>query len=143
RDVPAELLAGDAGTRLAPERIMPELQRPANARIPGLLEGPFANGAALVIDGTWELGEGDAHALALATDEALAVIDLPALDDHAERALATWLGAPGIAKTAYDTKLAGHQLGGRGLPPAGGRTDLAIAEFLCRPDQRPTDLAGL
>src|SRR5699024_1495566 len=93
--------------------------------------------------GSWELGQGDVHSLALATETEIAVIDLSALDQLAEEALAAWLADPAITKTAHDTKLVTHQLSGRGLAVAGWRTDLAIAEFLCRPDQRPTDLAGL
>src|SRR5690625_7793800 len=91
----------------------------------------------------WRVGTVPAHVPALATEMEIAAIDLSALDDVAEEALATWLADPAITKTAHDTKLVTHQLSGRGLTVAGWRTDLAIAEFLCRPDQRPTDLAGL
>src|SRR5699024_8941038 len=80
--------------------------------------------------------------LALATETEIAAIDLSALDDVAEEALATWLADPAITKTAHDTKLVTHQLSGRGLTVAGWRTDLAIAEFLCRRDPRPTAAAG-
>ena len=143
KDVPAVLLADGESASTVPERELPALQQPTGEQVAEVLARDFAAGAALVIDGRWELGQGDASALALATDDALAVIDLVDLDDTAERALATWLADPAIAKTAHDTKLATHQLRGRGLDVAGWSTDLAIAEFLCRPDQRPTDLAGL
>ncbi|HLQ79466.1 MAG TPA: DNA polymerase I [Brachybacterium sp.] len=143
RDVPAELLAGDPDQPLEPQRVLPELQRPSAEQLPALLEGSFAAHAALATAGSWELGQGDVHSLALATETEIAAIDLSALDDVAEEALATWLADPAITKTAHDTKLVTHQLSGRGLTVAGWRTDLAIAEFLCRPDQRPTDLAGL
>ena len=142
-DVPAELLAGPADQPLEPQRVLPELQRPTSEQLPALLTGSFAAHAALATEGSWELGQGDVHALALATETEIAAIDLSALDAVAEEALAAWLADPAITKTAHDTKLVTHQLGGRGLAVAGWRTDLAIAEFLCRPDQRPTDLAGL
>lgn len=143
KDVPAVLLADGETASTVPERELPALQQPAGEQVASLLAGDFAGGAALAIDGSWELGQGDATSLALATGEALAVIDLVDLDDTAERALASWLADPSIAKTAHDTKLATHQLRGRGIDVSGWSTDLAIAEFLCRPDQRPTDLAGL
>ena len=143
RDVPAELLAGEGDQPLEPQRVLPELQRPSAEQLPALLKGSFAAHAALATDGSWELGQGDVHSLALATETEIAVIDLSALDQLAEEALAAWLADPAITKTAHDTKLVTHQLSGRGLAVAGWRTDLAIAEFLCRPDQRPTDLAGL
>ena len=143
RDVPAELLAGDADAPLEPQRVLPELQRPTSEQLPALLQDSFGAHAALATDGSWELGQGDVYALALATETTIAAIDLSSLDDTAERALATWLADASITKTAHDTKLVTHQLAGRGLTVAGWRTDLAIAEFLCRPDQRPTDLAGL
>ncbi|WP_010534468.1 DNA polymerase I [Brachybacterium squillarum] len=143
RDLPGALLAGEEMAAAETTSDLPELQRPDSSALPGLLEGAFAGGAALAVDGSWELGEGDASALALSTADDLAVIDLGALDDTAERALAGWLEDTGIPKSAHDTKLAAHQLAGRGLKVAGWHTDLSIAEFLCRPDQRPVDLAAL
>ncbi|GAB2544156.1 DNA polymerase I [Brachybacterium huguangmaarense] len=120
-----------------------DLVRPTGAEVAGLLEGAFAGGAALDVRGTWELGQGDADLLALATADDLAVVDLVGLDDAAERALSAWLADASIPKAAYDTKAATHMLAARSLPAEGWRTDLAIAEFLCRPDTRPTDLPGL
>ncbi|WP_422117444.1 DNA polymerase I [Brachybacterium sp. UNK5269] len=142
-DVPADFLAPGDAAPPAPQRELPPLQRPDSAELPGLLRSAFPAEAALAADGSWELGQGELRHLALATDAARALITLSELDDTAERALADWLADPAIAKTAHETKLLAHQLRGAGLPVAGWRTDLAIAEFLCRPDQRPTDLAGL
>lgn len=146
RDVPAAFLGASATDEAkdgAPQRELAPLQRPAPADVPDLLREHFGVEAALATDGHWELGQGDLRRLALATTEARAVITMADLDDAAERALAEWLADPAIAKVAHDTKLTTHQLRGRGLPVAGWRTDLSIAEFLCRPDLRPTDLAGL
>ena len=143
KDVPADFLAGGADVPQAPARELPPVQRPASAELPELLTSAFGEGAALASDGSWVLGQGDLRRLALATDDALAVLTLADLDDAAERALAAWLEDPEIPKSAHDTKNLAHQARGRGLRIAGWRTDLAIAEFLCRPDQRPTDLAGL
>ncbi|MCS6710585.1 DNA polymerase I [Brachybacterium sp. EF45031] len=147
RDVPEVLLGHEglgAEQPAAPSgRDLSALQRPIGEQVAALLQGPLADGAALVVDGTWDGGQGDAQRLALAAGDTLAVIDLTALDDAAERALAQWLADPEVPLTAHDTKLATHQLRGRGFDPAGWRLDLSLAEFLCRPDQRPTDLAGL
>lgn len=145
KDLPAVLLDASTAEDAAAEaaRELPPISRPGSEELPALLEGELAGGAALVVEGRWELGEGDAHQLALATEESIAVIDLADLDDTAERALAAWLADAGIPKSAHDTKLATHQLAGRGLAVAGWATDLAIAEFLCRPDQRPVDVAAL
>jgi DNA polymerase-1 len=145
RDLPAVFLpedeqeAGDA----EPAAALPEIARPRGEDLAAALAGPFADGAALAIDGGWALGLGEAERLALSTAEDLAVIDLAALDGEAEKALGNWLADAGIPKSAHDTKLAGHELASRGLEVGGWRTDLGLAEFLCRPDQRPTDLAGL
>src|SRR5699024_9793389 len=98
----------DPDQPLEPQRVLPELQRPSAEQLPALLEGSFAAHAALATAGSWELGQGDVHSLALATETEIAAIDLSALDDVAEEALATWL-----------------------------------ADLMCRPDQRTTDLAGL
>lgn len=136
-DASADAAAGDGGFDTAAVR------RPTGAAIATELEQTLATGAAIEVRGTWEMGQGDADLLALSTDGATVVLDLVDLDDVAERALAAWLADPGIPKAAYDTKLTGHRLSGRDLHVSGWRTDLAIAEFLCRPDTRPTDLAGL
>ncbi len=148
RDIPAVFLA-PGGASAAEQGTGPEgpdpadVQRPTPEQVPALLRETFADGAALDLRGSWELGEGDCDLLALASADDLAVIDLVGLDDVAERAVAGWLADASIPKVAYDTKLAAHMLAGRALEVAGWRTDLAIAEFLCRPDQRPTDLPGL
>ena len=143
KDVPTRFLAEGEEVPAAPARELPPLQQPTSAELPVLLSEAFAEGAALATEGSWALGQGDLLRIALATQDARAVITLAELDDAAERALAGWLADPAIPKVAHDTKLVGHQARGRALRIAGWRTDLAIAEFLCRPDQRPTDLAGL
>lgn len=143
RDAPAALLGEDSSEAPAPSRELPPIQQVPGADLQTLLKGEFAAGAGLVIEGDWALGTGDARRLALATGEAILLLDLTALDEGQERALAAWLADPGVAKTALDTKGADHMLTARGLETRGWRTDLSIAEFLCRPDQRPTDLAGL
>lgn len=149
RDVPAVLLAGGdgdaaaSGAGSAEPTPMGEIVRPDSAALRLLLAAELAGGAAIEVEGTWELGEGDAELLALATEAVIAVVDPADLDQEGEHALAAWLADASIRKSAHDTKAAGHRLRGRGLEVAGWRTDLSIAEFLCRPDQRPTDLPGL
>lgn len=143
RDVPAELLSGAAEEHPAAAVEPVEVESVDGARLVELLSGELAQGASLAMAGSWELGQGDATGLALAAGPAAYVTALAQLDDEAERALAAWLADASIPKTAHDTKLVRHELGGRGLAVDGWRTDLSLAEFLCRPDQRPTDLAGL
>jgi DNA polymerase-1 len=144
RDLPAVFLreGEDSGDEAA-ARELPPVTRPRGKDLATALTQTFAEGAALVVDGRWELGLGQASRLALATEDALAVVDLSDLDQEAEQALAAWLSDSTIPKTVHDSKLAGHELSGQGLEVRGWRTDLSLAEFLCRPDQRPTDLAGL
>ncbi|MCL6423396.1 DNA polymerase I [Brachybacterium sp. JHP9] len=144
KDVPEVFLAdGEEGAEPAAAEELGEIISAQGEQLARLLAGEFAQGAALAIDGRWELGSGEATALALSAEGALAVVDLQTLDPEGESALASWLADAAVPKTAHDVKLAIHQLRGRGLEVAGWRTDLGIAEFLCRPDQRPTDLAGL
>ncbi|MCG7309449.1 DNA polymerase I [Brachybacterium sp. ACRRE] len=147
RDLPAVFLPeGEEGTDAAADEQaaeLPEITRPEGKDLAAALRGPFAGGAALAIDGTWELGLGEARRIALSTESALAVIDLERLDTDGEQALAAWLSDASVRKDAHDAKLAVHELSARGLDVEGWGTDLSLAEFLCRPDQRPTDLAGL
>ncbi len=143
RDVPEQLMAGDAQAQVAEARELPEIQQLEGAAFAAALQEQFAGGAAIALEGRWELGEGDATALAFAEGTTILACDLTSLDETAEKALAAWLADASIPKVAHDVKLAFHQLAGRGLAVEGWRTDLSIAEFLCRPDQRPTDLAGL
>lgn len=125
RDVPEELLASDgAAVEAAQEHaaeIMAELVRPVGDELARILGEELGTGAALEVRGTWELGQADADALALVTEDCAAVVDLTALDDAAERALAAWLADESIPKVAYDTKAAEHRLAARGLPVAGWR----------------------
>jgi DNA polymerase-1 len=144
RDLPPVFLREGEETQSVPEqRELPPVTWPDGKDLADVLAGDFAPGGAVVVDGSWELGLGHADRIALATEEALAVVDLTALEQTGEQALAAWLADPSIPKVVHDSKYAAHELAGQGLELQGVRTDLSLAEFLCRPDQRPTDLAGL
>lgn len=99
--------------------------------------------AGLAHDGTWERGQGDMTVLSVHSQGKVAVIPMQELDEVALRVLETWLSDPKKPKAAHDTKLTTHVLAARGLEVTGWHTDLSIAEFLCRPDQRPVDLPAL
>ncbi|WP_058235676.1 DNA polymerase I [Devriesea agamarum] len=102
-----------------------------------------ADGGAVVATGTWEQGAGDAHHLAIAGCDGVAVVALSDLTSEAEKALAAWLSDPEIPLTAHDAKRVAHLMASRGMDVCGVVMDLGIAEFLCRPDQRPATIAQL
>ena len=143
RDLPAVLLSDEVdAAHDTPEVDIPPVVALDSDQIPGFLTH-LSEGASLVVEGSWQLGQGDARRLALHGGEKIGVIALEDLSGEAEAALAAWLADPHVPKTAHDTKLAQHMLRARGFTVAGWRTDLSIAEFLCRPDMRPVDLAAL
>ncbi|MFH5822761.1 DNA polymerase I [Georgenia sp. AZ-5] len=96
------------------------------------------------VTGTAVQGTGDAWALAVADDEGHAVsMDLTALGEEDESALAAWLADPDAAKALHEAKNAWHALDGRGLRLEGVTFDTALAAYLCYPDQRRYALPDL
>jgi DNA polymerase I len=94
--------------------------------------------------GHWVRGEGDAAALAIATEAGpAAYIDLLTLEPAGEAALGAWLEDPQRPKVLHDAKVPIHALAARGWRLRGLVSDTALAAYLARPDQRSYDLADL
>ena len=117
-----------------------------SAGLPGWLEEHSLEGERVGVNvlGRWARGTGDVHALALAAaDGHAAHIDVAALDETAERALAAWLADPSRPKAIHDAKGPVQALTARGWQLAGLTSDTALAAYLVKPDQRSYDLADL
>ena len=106
----------------------------------------------LHVRGFWGRGTGDANGLGLAPaspaaeGEAAAdaaFVDLTALDEDDERALAAWLADPSAAKAMHDAKGPLLALRARGWTLAGLTSDTALAAYLALPGQGVFDLADL
>ena len=98
----------------------------------------------VTVVGQWAAGRGDARGVALAaSDGAAGYVDLVEADDAAQAAVAAWLADPAAPKALHDLKGPSNALAARGLPLAGVVSDTALAEYLCRPDQRLFDLSDL
>ncbi|MDO5646152.1 MAG: DNA polymerase I [Dermabacter sp.] len=148
RDIPAALVSSDS-----PE--LPEEPITANPTVPVLTPGVgelelalgthAATGGAIVAEGAYVAGLARLDALAVATSSATIIVDLGQLADEGDdmAALRRWCRNSVIPKSAADTKLAAHLLGAIDAEVRGWTLDLSLAEFLCRPDQRPADVAGL
>ena len=107
----------------------------------------------LHVRGTWARGTGDATGLALAaqsppegepgrTDDA-AYVDLTALTQDDDAALAAWLADPSRQKALHDSKGPLLALTARGWSVAGVTSDTALAAYLALPGQGVFDLADL
>jgi DNA polymerase-1 len=89
-------------------------------------------------------GGGDLDGIALATAGGEGgYLDVTALTEDDEQALAAWLTDAEVAKAAHDVKAALHALRGRGWTLDGLTTDTALAAYLVRPGQRSFELADL
>ena len=87
---------------------------------------------------------GDLTGLALATVAGEGgYLDVTALTEDDERALAAWLANPDVPKAAHDVKPSLHQLRARGWTLAGLTSDTALAAYLVRPGQRSFALDDL
>lgn len=146
RDIPSALMSGDAEI-VAEEQIVANPAVPTVVPADGELERALgdhaATGAAIVVEGEYSAGHGRLDSLTLATATATLLLDPEQLSDEDRAALERWLLNSVIPKTAHDTKAAAHTLGAGGFRVRGWDLDLSLAEFLCRPDQRPTTLEGL
>ncbi|MBC7680012.1 MAG: DNA polymerase I, partial [Pseudorhodobacter sp.] len=107
----------------------------------------------LHVRGTWARGTGDATGLALAaqsppegepgrTDDA-AYVDLTALTQDDDVALAAWLADPSRQKALHDSKGPLLALPARGWSVPGFTSDTALAAYLALPGQGVFDLADL
>jgi DNA polymerase-1 len=86
----------------------------------------------------------DLRAVAFATaDGEGAYVDVTAMDQADDAALAAWLADPKVRKTGHDLKVPLHAIHARGWAVAGLAMDTALAAYLVRPGQRTFDLDDL
>ncbi|MGW3993278.1 DNA polymerase I [Amycolatopsis sp. NPDC004772] len=86
----------------------------------------------------------DLRAVAFATvDGEGAYVDVTAMDQADDAALAAWLADPEIRKTGHDLKVPLHAIRARGWALAGLAMDTALAAYLVRPGQRTFELDDL
>jgi DNA polymerase-1 len=112
--------------------------------VQGWLDTHAAGTVGVAVVGRWAQGRGDARGVALAaTDGAAGYVDLVEADDTAQAAIAGWLADPARPKALHDVKGPLLALASRGIDLAGVVSDTALAEYLCRPDQRLFDLSDL
>jgi DNA polymerase-1 len=98
----------------------------------------------MAVRARWSGGSGDVSSLALATAGGVGgQVDLTALAEDDERALAAWLADADIPKCGHDVKPALHALRDRGYPVANLTSDTALAAYLVRPGQRSFALQDL
>jgi DNA polymerase I len=123
-----------------------EVARPGPDEVAQWLDehGTAPGRAGLAARGTWGRGTGRLTALAVATaDGAGAYLDLAALTEEDDAALAAWLADPQRPKAWHDAKGPMHALAAHGLQLAGLTSDTALAAYLALPGQRSFDLADL
>ncbi len=111
----------------------------APASPPGKEDAADGGEAAVCVAGDAAAAAGAAAAVA---GEA-AYLDLTALDQDDDAALAGWLADPGIAKAMHDAKGPMLALSARGWTLAGLTSDTALAAYLALPGQGVFDLADL
>ncbi|MBA8825935.1 DNA polymerase-1 [Saccharopolyspora lacisalsi] len=98
----------------------------------------------LSFTGSWGQGGGDLSGIALVNASGQGgFVDVTALTDADDRALAAWLSDPSAPKAAHDVKGPIHALRERGWTLAGLTSDTALAAYLVRPGQRSFDLPDL
>ncbi|VVJ21133.1 DNA polymerase I (EC [Amycolatopsis camponoti] len=86
----------------------------------------------------------DLRAIAFASaDGEGAYVDVTAMDQADDAALAAWLADPKIRKTGHDLKVPLHAIRSRGWTLAGLAMDTALAAYLVRPGQRTFELDDL
>ncbi|MQA07431.1 MAG: DNA polymerase I [Pseudonocardiaceae bacterium] len=93
---------------------------------------------------TGVIGNADVESIALANSGGEgAYVDVRALTERDEQALAGWLADPSKPKVGHDMKLALHAVRARGWRLAGLCMDTALAAYLVRPGQRSFALDDL
>ncbi|MDP9398977.1 MAG: DNA polymerase I [Actinomycetota bacterium] len=123
-----------AGGRVAPGELGAWLEEHA----------PTGRRLGMHVVGAWGRGTGDAHGVALACPEGVAVfVDPRQLDPDDDEALARFLAAADRPKALHDAKGPSHALAARGWELAGLTSDTELSAYLARPDQRSYDLADL
>jgi len=119
------------GRVLAPGEVADWLDRHATGRV------------GLHAQGSWGRGGGDVVALAFATEEVAAWVDVAQLTPQDDAALAAWFADPERPKVLHDAKGPILALAERGWTLRGLAADTALSAYLVRPDQRAYDLADL
>ncbi|GAA4860373.1 DNA polymerase I [Actinomycetospora straminea] len=98
----------------------------------------------LAFRGTWAHGTGDLEGIALAAaDGESAYVDVRAVDEADEKALAAWLADVDVPKAGHEVKGPSHAVRARGWRLDGVTSDTALAAYLARPGERSFDLADL
>ncbi|MFC5138569.1 DNA polymerase I [Actinomycetospora rhizophila] len=98
----------------------------------------------LAFRGQWAHGSGDLEGIALAAaDGESAYLDVHAMDEADEKALATWLADVDVPKAGHEIKGPIHAVRARGWTLDGVTSDTALAAYLARPGERSFDLADL
>ncbi len=118
--------------------------RLATGAVAGWLAIHAAGTVGLSLRGRWAPGGGDVSTIAVADAAgASAVIDVAALDQHDDEAVAAWLADPDRPKVGHDLKAPVNALAARGWPVGGISSDTALAAYLVAPGQRGFDLGDL
>lgn len=145
RDVPQELLSADSAPADQVIVANPELPviHPEPGELNAVLGRHAPTGGVVFADGDWQHGRARLQRIVLSTDTASIVVDPAALSGEDRGALERWMRNSAIPKRAFSIKLTSHMLRGEDFRVRGWEFDVSLAEFLCRPDQRPTDVAGL
>ena len=98
----------------------------------------------IALRGSWGGGTGDLEGIALATASGEGgYVDVAALNEEDDRALAAWLAEEKLPKAGHDIKGALHAVRARGWQVAGWTSDTALAAYLVRPGQRSFEVDDL
>ncbi|WP_031466103.1 DNA polymerase I [Sciscionella sediminilitoris] len=97
----------------------------------------------LAVRGNFAMGGGDVYSVTLAAGGVGGFVEVAAMDEADERALAAWLADPEAPKAGHDVKGAINAFAARGWEFAGLTSDTALAAYLVRPGQRSFALDDL
>ncbi|WP_377323176.1 DNA polymerase I [Pimelobacter simplex] len=131
-DIPVEAGVDLDGTTLAPDAVA------------GWLDAVGDQTVGLSVRGSWGSGTGRVSGLAFAlADGTAAYVDVEAMSQADDAAVAGWLADAAKPKVLHDAKGPLHALAAQGWTLAGVVEDTALAAYLVAPDQRSYDLADL
>ncbi|MGH3440227.1 MAG: 5'-3' exonuclease H3TH domain-containing protein, partial [Sciscionella sp.] len=98
----------------------------------------------LALRARWAAAAGDVESIAFAcADGENGYLDVTAMTEDDDHALAAWLADPRCPKAAHDVKPSAHAIRARGWRLAGLTSDTALAAYLVRPGQRSFTLDDL
>ncbi|SKB03156.1 DNA polymerase I [Aeromicrobium choanae] len=115
----------------------------ASGEVAAWLEQHATVDVGLHVQGSWGRGGGDVIALAVASPDEAAWIDVEQISPEDDAALGAWLADPERGKVLHDAKGPMLALAERGWRLRGLRADTALSAYLVRPDQRSYDLGDL